>query len=181
MDGVDIDIYENEVVALIGESGSGKTTMGRLAIKLTKASKGKVFFESKNLEGYETRELWKKAQYIHQDPYSSLDPYLSVREVLERPLGNLLKITDPKERHDIVDDLMNKIGLGYVSTSSKIGQLSGGEKQRILVSRAFLSKPKFVAADEPTTMVRLHTQKRDTRSSPGLQERVQDFDSPHNA
>lgn len=153
VDGVDLIIQEDEVIALVGESGSGKTTLGRLSVRLIEPSRGKILFEGRELTGIKREELWKKAQYIHQDPFSSLDPYLTVGEVLDRPLKYLLGVGDPKERADTVSGFLSKIGMEHITPTTRINRLSGGERQRILVSRAFIIKPKFVAADEPTTMV----------------------------
>jgi oligopeptide/dipeptide ABC transporter, ATP-binding protein, C-terminal domain len=153
VDGVDLAIQENEVIALVGESGSGKTTLGRLSVRLVEPSRGKILFEGRGLEGIRREELWRRAQYIHQDPYSSLDPYLTVGEVLDRPLRYLLGVGDPKETAEMVSGFLDKIGMHHIAPTTRINRLSGGERQRILVSRAFIIKPKFVAADEPTTMV----------------------------
>ncbi|MEM3711359.1 MAG: ABC transporter ATP-binding protein [Thermoprotei archaeon] len=153
VDGVTFDVGNNEVVALVGESGSGKTTLGRLSVRLIEPSRGKVLFEGNDIKALGKDELWKKAQYIHQDPYSSLDPYLTVGEVLERPLRHLLGMDDPNTISDTVRSFMDKIGMEHITPETRVNRLSGGERQRVLVSRAFIINPKFVAADEPTTMV----------------------------
>lgn len=153
VDNVNLSVEKNQVVALVGESGSGKTTLGRMAAGLVRPSKGEVIFAGKEIQDYNPKELWKKAQYIHQDPYSSLDAYLTVKEVLDRPLRYLAGVNDAKEREVAITTFLQNIGLEHVNLNTKIKRLSGGEKQRILVSRAFILGPEFVAADEPTTMV----------------------------
>lgn len=153
VDSVDVAIKRDQVLALVGESGSGKTTLGRISVGLVAASKGDVFFDGRDIRDYRKEELWRKAQYIHQDPYSALDPYLTIRDVLERPLRFLSGMTDRRQRTESVSRIMEAIGLERISTNTKVARLSGGEKQRVLLARSFIMTPTFVAADEPTTMV----------------------------
>lgn len=153
VDGVSLEIDSDEIVALVGESGSGKTTLGRLSVGLTEPSRGKILFEGKELSKIDRDRLWRMAQYIHQDPYSALDPYLTVGEVLERPLRYLLGVRDAQERLETIRVFLAKIGMDHITPNTRVNRLSGGERQRILVGRAFIVRPKFVVADEPTTMV----------------------------
>lgn len=153
IDSVDIAVARDQVLALVGESGSGKTTLGRISVGLIEASKGDVLFDGRDIREYKKKELWRKAQYIHQDPYSALDPYLTIRDELERPLRFLSNMTDRNQREESVSRMMQAIGLAKMSPNTKLSRLSGGEKQRVLVARSFIMTPVFVAADEPTTMV----------------------------
>ncbi len=150
---VNLSINYGEAVALVGESGSGKTTLGRLSVGLGRPSKGEILLNGKNLSMFKRQELRGKAQYIHQDPYSSLDPYLSVREVLERPLIYVRDIKDPERREEIMARMLDGMGLESFYLSKSVRELSGGQKQRILLARAFVIEPEYVVADEPTTMV----------------------------
>jgi peptide/nickel transport system ATP-binding protein len=150
---VNLSIKQGEVLALVGESGSGKTTVGRLSVGLRRPSKGQILLDGKDLQKYEKGELRRKAQYIHQDPYSALDPYLSVREVLERPLIYIKGIKQSSEREKIMLAILDSMGLESLILSKSVHELSGGQKQRILLARAFVIAPEYVVADEPTTMI----------------------------
>ena len=150
---VNLSVREGEVVALVGESGSGKTTIGRLSVGLRNPSKGEVILDGKDIREYKKAELRQKAQYIHQDPYSALDPYLSVREVLERPLIHVKGEKDPAKRTEMMVGILESMGLDGSFLNKSVHQLSGGEKQRILLARAFVISPEYVVTDEPTTMV----------------------------
>jgi oligopeptide/dipeptide ABC transporter ATP-binding protein len=153
VDSVDVAVGRDRVLALVGESGSGKTTLGRISVGLIDASKGEVLFDGRDIRKYKKDDLWKRAQYLHQDPYSALDPYLTIGEVLERPLRFLSKVSDRDQRKERVSTMMQAIGLASMQPSTKVARLSGGEKQRVLLARSFIMTPDFVAADEPTTMV----------------------------
>jgi len=153
LDSVDVSVGRDQVLALVGESGSGKTTLGRISVGLLTESKGDVLFEGKRVRDYKKNDLWRMAQYIHQDPYSALDSYLNIKDFLDRPLRYLAGISDQKERTEAISSFMQAIGLKDTPTNTRLSRLSGGEKQRILLARAFILGPKFVAADEPTTMV----------------------------
>jgi oligopeptide/dipeptide ABC transporter ATP-binding protein len=153
VEGVSLSVKYGEVMALVGESGSGKTTLGRLSVGLGNPSRGEILLNGKNLSQFSKRDLRGKAQYIHQDPYSALDPYLSVREVLERPLVHIRGIHDPERREEIMARMLDGMGLESYYLSKSVRELSGGQKQRILVARAFVIEPEYVVADEPTTMV----------------------------
>ena len=135
LDDVSLDIQKGEIVSIVGQTGSGKTTFGRITVGLSQPSKGMVRFEGDDIASYkQLKELWKKGQMIHQDPYSSLDQYLTVKEVLDRPLRYLLEIRDAKEREETIVETLRMSGLPENSMDKRISELSGGERQRISVS-----------------------------------------------
>lgn len=150
---VTLSIGGSEVLALVGESGSGKTTLGRLAVGLIRPSKGRVIFDGSPVDQDHPARIWDRAQYVHQDPYGSLDPYLTVEGVLERPLLYVRKVRGRRDRERMILEYLKTIGLDESYLEKRINTLSGGERQRVLLLRAFVVRPRFLAADEPTTMV----------------------------
>jgi peptide/nickel transport system ATP-binding protein len=150
---VNLSIKQGEVLAIVGESGSGKTTIGRLSVGLRKQSKGQILLNGKEIRKYKKADLRRKAQYIHQDPYSALDPYLTVRDLLERPLIHVKEIKDRARREDIMVAMLESMGLESSILTKNVYELSGGQKQRVLLARAFVIGPDYVVADEPTTMI----------------------------
>jgi peptide/nickel transport system ATP-binding protein len=154
LEGINLSIEGGEIIAIVGETGSGKTTLGRISVGLERPSKGEVILEVTNLNLVkDRREIWRKAQYVHQDPYSSLDPYLTVWDVLERPLKYLMGVKSREEQKDRIEGVLEEVGMGEEYWGKRIQELSGGERQRVLIARAFIVRPVYVVADEPTTMI----------------------------
>jgi len=150
---VSFSFRENIVYGIVGESGSGKSTLGRISSGLEYPSKGEVILMGSNINKMKEKDIFRKAQYIHQDPYGSLDQYQTVYEILERPLIYLLKMRGKTEIRSAIENMLLKCGLSSDFMYRTTQELSGGEKQRVLVARAFITDAKIIVADEPTTMI----------------------------
>jgi peptide/nickel transport system ATP-binding protein len=156
VDDVSFEIEEGEVLGLAGESGSGKSTTGRLLIRLIEPSSGRIEYRGKDIIEYRPRELEdlrSKVQMIFQDPVSSLSPRMSVGEAIGHPL-NIHGIGDRAWRKEAVLEIMRKVGLSPAEYLYKKypHQLSGGQSQRVVIARALVTRPDFVVADEPIAM-----------------------------
>ncbi|MCL4334936.1 MAG: ABC transporter ATP-binding protein [Candidatus Thermoplasmatota archaeon] len=153
VDGVSMSVERGKNAAIVGETGSGKTTLGRISCGLEYPNHGTVMLDGENLKSMKNRELWKTAQYIHQDPYGAVDPLETVQKILQQPLRNLLGLNDQEMIDERIRHYLSLAGLDESYVSKRGGELSGGEKQRLLIARAFIMGPKYVVVDEPTTMI----------------------------
>jgi len=144
IDGVSLDICRGETVALVGESGCGKSTIGRTIVGLNRKTSGEILIENCSSE----KELRKKVQYVFQDPYSSLNPRMTVRTVLERPMSNFGM--HKEDREERIAELMQKVGLSAEQMNRYPHEFSGGQRQRISIARSLAVEPEFIIADEPT-------------------------------
>jgi oligopeptide/dipeptide ABC transporter ATP-binding protein len=153
VDGVSLDVAPGETLALVGESGSGKSTVGRLALRLIEPTAGTVRFAGRDLaslSGAELRRARAGAQLIFQDPYSSLNPRMTVGEMLAEPL---LLHTDlsPASRRARVADLLRIVGLRSECAQRYPHEFSGGQRQRIAIARALAVEPELIICDEPVS------------------------------
>lgn len=154
LDGVDVVIGEGQISSLVGETGSGKTTFGRILMGLTPATSGSVFVEGvdiSKLKGRQMREIRKKIQMIFQDPFSSLNPRMKVRDAVEEPLKlNHIKF-DEERIIEVLEDVDLKPATDFLNRYPH--ELSGGQKQRVAIARALVISPEFIVADEPVSML----------------------------
>ena len=154
VDDVSFDVYRNETLSIVGESGCGKSTTGRCLIGLNKPTSGEVIYNGKNIVGISDKEqgvLCKDLQMIFQDPYSSLNPRMTIGSILEEPLI-IHKICKTKEeRMQRVLDMLEKVGMRRDHYYRYPHEFSGGQRQRIGIARALILEPKLVVCDEPVS------------------------------
>ncbi|MGL6220982.1 MAG: ABC transporter ATP-binding protein [Lacrimispora sphenoides] len=155
VDDVNFSVREGETLGVVGESGCGKSTMGRTILRLHEPTAGSVHFQGKNITGYDRKrlkELRKDMQMIFQDPFASLNPRMTVSEAIMEPLlvQGLYKAKDPAI-HDQVDKIMDLVGLAKRLVNVYPHELDGGRRQRIGIARALAVNPKFIVCDEPVS------------------------------
>src|SRR6266511_5893888 len=153
VDGVSFEIFRGETLGLVGESGCGKSTVGRCLLRLIEPTAGKIEFEGRDvlsLGKTEMREIRREMQIVFQDPYASLNPRMKVGDIVGEPLV-IHKVGTKKERRDRVAELLKKVGLDPDYRNRYSHEFSGGQRQRIGVARALALKPKVIVADEPVS------------------------------
>ncbi len=159
--GVSLDIKPGETVGLVGESGSGKTTLGRAALGLAPVTEGTIRFDGKDISHLgrrERRALSSQIQVVFQDPYSSLNPSMTVEQILTEPLTVAgVGSTEAKTR---VRDLLDQVGLPADARSRLPREFSGGQRQRVAIARALALSPRLIVCDEPVSALDLSTQAR---------------------
>jgi len=171
--GVSLSVRSNESVGLIGKSGSGKTTIGRLLVRSLKPSSGTIWYNDTNITSLsrsQIRPIRNKLQMLFQDPQSSLNPKMTAGQSISEPFNLYHKKLKPGEVISKVKDLINEVGLSNEHLSRYPNQLSGGQNQRVMIARILALRPAFLVADEPTASLDVSVQAQILR----LLQKVQD-------
>ena len=153
VDDVSLDILRGETLGVVGESGCGKSTLGRSILRLIEPTSGELIYSGKDLRGLnkeEMREMRKKLQLIFQDPYASLNPRMTVLDLIKAPL-DVFNIGTHDERIERVLEMMKLVGLTEEQMNRYPHEFSGGQRQRIVIARAIILSPEFVVCDEPVS------------------------------
>ena len=161
VDDVTLDVYEGETLGLVGESGCGKTTLGRTILRLNEPTSGKIFFERNDLlhlKDEDMRHLRKDMQIIFQDPYSSLNPRITIGEAILEPMQVHNMYSTNGQRKEKVLELLNKVGLEAKLFNRYPHEFSGGQRQRVCIARALALNPKFIICDESVSALDVSVQ-----------------------
>ena len=186
VDDVSLEIKEGETLGLVGESGCGKTTVGRSILQLYKPTDGQIVFDGQQVFGRKTgdekgkpvqdkkllKEFRKKAQMVFQDPYSSLDPRMTVSDIIGEPLDVHKLYGSKAERMEKIRHLMSLVGLPDEHSSRYAHEFSGGQRQRIGIARALAVEPKFIVCDEPVSALDVSIQAQVVNMFEDLQQQL---------
>lgn len=160
---ISFEIYPGETFGLVGESGCGKSTTGRTIMRLNNPTSGRVIFDGKDvakMKKRELKEMRRNMQYIFQDPYASLNPRMTIGEIVSEPLVIHNVMSNAKERMDYVRSLLDIVGLNPEHINRYPHEFSGGQRQRLAVARALILRPKILVLDEPTSALDVTIQKQ---------------------
>ena len=150
VDHVSLSVNKGETLGLVGESGCGKSTLGRTILRLIPATEGQVLYNGEDILTYDKKKMWemrRKLQIIFQDPYSSLNPRMTVYDLISAPL-EVYKIGTKAERREMVEEILQEVGLDKQYLNRFPHEFSGGQRQRIGIARALILNPEFVVCDE---------------------------------
>ncbi len=154
VDDVNLKIEKGNTLGVVGESGCGKSTLGRIILRLLEPTAGEVLYNGKNILSYDrkqTLDIRKELQIIFQDPYASLNPRMTISEIIAEPIKVCKTITNKKELNDKVFELMETVGLAERLVNTYPHELDGGRRQRIGIARALALDPEFIVCDEPVS------------------------------
>ena len=173
VDDVSFTINKGETLGLVGESGCGKTTVGRTILHLYKPTAGEVIFDGKPIKTkQDIQEFRKKATMVFQDPYSSLNPRMTVSDIVGEPLDVHKLYSNKKEREERILELMGHVGLNSEHASRYAHEFSGGQRQRIGIARALAVNPEFIVCDEPVSALDVSIQAQVINMFDDLQEKL---------
>ncbi|MGM0432844.1 MAG: ABC transporter ATP-binding protein [Spirochaetota bacterium] len=161
VDNVSFSVNKGETLGIVGESGCGKSTLGRALLRLYEPTSGEVTFDNKQIMGYNTAsmlEVRQDMQYIFQDPYSSMNPKMTIRDIVMEPLDNFRKDMKPKEKEDRVAELLEIVGLSREAMNRYPHEFSGGQRQRIVIARGIALNPKLLICDESVSALDVSVQ-----------------------
>ena len=175
VDDVNLAIQKGETLGLVGESGCGKSTLGRVIVQLQPATSGHVFFQDQDLtrlHGEKLRRIRQQVQMIFQDPYASLNPRMTVGDIVSEPLRNF-RLARGKKAEQRVQEVMRVVGLNPGFVNRYPHEFSGGQRQRIGIARALVLNPTFMVADEPVSALDVSIQAQIVNLMEDLQEKFQ--------
>jgi peptide/nickel transport system ATP-binding protein len=173
VDGVNLTISRGQTLGVVGESGCGKSTLGRVILRLLEATGGEVLYDGENILTYKQDkmiEMRKKMQIIFQDPYASLNPRMSVSEIIAEPIKVCKTIAGRKAIEDKVYEMMDTVGLARRFVNTYPHELDGGRRQRIGIARALALDPEFIVCDEPVSALDVSIQAQILNLMMDLQE-----------
>lgn len=173
VDGVSFAINKGETLGLVGESGCGKTTVGRTILNLYKPTGGEIYYNGKLIKTKsDIKEFRKKATMVFQDPYSSLNPRMTVSDIIGEPLDVHHLYKTKQERHDRILELMDHVGLNSEHAARYAHEFSGGQRQRIGIARSLAVNPEFIVCDEPVSALDVSIQAQVINMFDELQDRL---------
>ena len=172
VDDVSFTIGRGETLGLVGESGCGKTTVGRTILRLYEPTGGEVIFDGEPVTAKNITHMRKQMQMVFQDPYSSLDPRMTVEDIIGEPLDVHKLYSNRKERREKILELMATVGLNAEHATRYAHEFSGGQRQRIGIARALAVNPKFIVCDEPVSALDVSIQAQVINMFEELQEKL---------